>query len=101
MNTLKPSTFTRKPLYSLTQKSEAERVASHINIIRKRLGDNWDITREQYRKERIKDGEFSEGEMYLFDEVIKLIPDAIGCIGFSKVWTEAARTAAGNEPPAG
>ena len=46
---------------------------------------------EQYREERQKDGNFSELEKGYFDEVIALIPDAIGAVRFSPTWTKAAR----------
>lgn len=62
-------------------------------VIRKRLGDKWELTWEEYERERKADGGRPNGEKGYFDNVIHLIPDAIGAISFSRVWADAARNA--------
>ena len=91
MNVLKPSHFKAQPWNSLYGKLEAEIIARNIMVIRARRGDIWPLSWEQYREERQKDGNFSELEKGYFDEVIALIPDAIGAVRFSPTWTKAAR----------
>jgi len=90
-----PSTFTEYPFNSVLQKGEAEQVAANIMVIRKRLGDTWSpLNWKTYKAEREKDeGEgCTEGqEKNYFDDVVKLIPDALGAISFSPIWARAAR----------
>ena len=62
-------------------------------VIRKRLGDEWDLTWEQYKAEREKDGGYSWIEKNYFEEVMPMISDAIGAISFSTSWADAARKA--------
>lgn len=93
INDLKPSVFAERPRESVLQKTELEIVAQNIMKIRKRLGDKWPLTKEEYESERKKDGGFGYLEASYFDDVIKLIPDAVGAISFSATWAESARKA--------
>lgn len=95
MNILKPSVFTAQPMGSVTQNSESETVARNIMVIRKRLGDAWPLTWQQYKAEREKDGGngCADSEREFFREVIELIPDAVGAIRFADAWARAARKA--------
>lgn len=93
MQNIKPSSFSSFPFESLLQKTEAEVIALNIMKIRKRLGDNWKLTWEEYERERLKDSGFNWMEKAYFEEVMPLIPDAIGAISFSKSWAEDARKA--------
>lgn len=53
------------------QKAEAETVAQNIMIILKRTGDEWrELTWEEYKQEREKDGAFSEREKDYFIRVL-------------------------------
>lgn len=90
---LKPSHFCSFPWESLLQKSECETIARNIMVIRKRLGDKWDLSWTEYKKEREKDGGYSWAEKDYFKEVMPLIRDAIGAISFSRSWADAARKA--------
>ncbi len=90
---LKPSHFCDFPWESLLQKTEAEVIACNIMKIRRRLGDEWQLSWEDYERERKKDGGYSWMEKGYFEQVMPMIPDAIGAISFSKSWAEAAREA--------
>ena len=97
---MNPSIFAHiPPINSVLCKREAEIVAQNIMQIRKRLGDKWDLKWSEYKRERIKDGSFTMSEKHWFDQVIKLIPDSIGAIGFSPSWTKAARKHQTTKPP--
>ena len=93
MNKLKPSMFLAFPWESQLGKTEAETVARNTMVIRSRLGDKWDLSWKEYKAERKKDGDYPESEKEYFDQVMKLIPDAIGAIGFSQTWAKTARKA--------
>lgn len=95
---LKPSHFCDYPWSSILQKSEAETIACNIMKIRRRLGDKWELTWEEYQTERKKDGHYSELEESYFNEIMPLIPDAIGAISFSGSWAAAARAASKSSP---
>ena len=66
----KPSDFT-KPIYnSLFRESNAEFIFSNIMIILERLGNEWiNLSWEQYKQERQKDGNFNEKELDYFEQV--------------------------------
>lgn len=95
LNELKPSIFKSFPWESILQKSEDEQIAQNIMIIRARLGDKWDITWDEYKKEREKDGGWgcAYSEERYFKELMKQIPDVLGAIAFSPTWAKAARKA--------
>ncbi len=93
INDLKPSHFTGKPFGSILQNSESETIALNSMVIRKRLGDKWDLSWKEYKAERKKDNGFTEGEKTYFEKVIPLISDVIGAISFSQSWARAAREA--------
>lgn len=90
-----PSIFTNHPFESVMHKMEPEIIARNIMVIRARCGDNWPLSFDQYRTEREKDGGHgcANYEKQSFDEIIAMIPDALGAISFSKTWAKAARTA--------
>lgn len=86
-NTVKPSNFSFQPWGSVLQKSEAETIAANIMVILKRTGDTWrELTWEEYKEERLKDGKFTEGEKYYFDKVIGYCKSADSAILFSPNW---------------
>lgn len=83
----KPSDFTNLPMESVFLKSEAETVAVNIMKILKRTGDTFrPLSKEEYTKEREKDGHFSNGELLYFDRVIKFCKSADTARCFSKAW---------------
>lgn len=66
-----PSNYTSMPIFSVLQKSEAEIVARNIMIILKRTGNVWrNLSWDEYREERIKDGQFTMGEETYYNMVI-------------------------------
>jgi hypothetical protein len=85
--------FCFTPWNSVLRSGEAERIAANIMTIRARLGNKWELTWDEYKTERLKDGTFSYCEQPYFEDVIKVIPDAIGAISFSQDWANAAREA--------
>lgn len=91
MKQLKPSDFTFKPFGSVLQKSEAETIAANIMVILKRRGNEWNsLSWDEYKEERLKDGEFSEGEKRYFDQVIDYCKSPETAMLFSPKWKEIA-----------
>lgn len=88
---MKPSTFTIKPMGSTLQKSEYETIARNIMAILQRTGDTFrELTWEEYKEERLKDGYFNEGERSYFDKVCYLANgDKESILRFSPSWREA------------
>ncbi len=85
----KPSEFTYKPWNSVLQKSEAETVAANIMVILKRTGDVFrDLTYDEYKAERLKDGDYSDKEQQYFEKVIPFCKSADTAVLFSKAWAE-------------
>lgn len=68
---MKPSNFTKYPWNSVLQNGESEQIALNIMVILKRTGDIFrDLTWDEYKSERLKDKNFSEGEQTFFNKVI-------------------------------
>lgn len=88
-----PSTFSKvHPFSSVLFKSEAETIARNIMTILKRTGDNFRrLPWEEYKEERLKDGQFSEGEKQYFDKVIDYCEDAKSATLFSPSWKELVK----------
>ena len=87
---LKPSNFTTKPWGCVFQKSEAETIATNIMVILKRTGDEWrELTFEEYKTERLKDGNFSEWkEKNYFEQVYPYCQSPETAATFSPSWAE-------------
>lgn len=84
---LKPSDFTTYPWASVLKKSESESVACNIMIILKRTGNEFrTLDWDEYKKERLKDGCFSEIEKSYFEKVIPYCASAKTAASFSKAW---------------
>lgn len=85
---MKPSNFIGKePLNSVFKKYEVEIVAMNIIIILKRTGDNFRlISWREYKKERIRDGDFSEYEKRYFDMVKGYFSSYKKIKSFSPYW---------------
>ena len=67
---MKPSDFCSHPFNSILNKWEPERIARNIMIILKRTGNTFrELSWEEYRKERSKDGGFGYNEKRHFDTV--------------------------------
>ena len=68
---MKPSNFCTRPYGSILQKTEAEIIALNIMVILKRTGNTFRrLTWGEYKKERMKDGNFTMDEREYFEEVI-------------------------------
>lgn len=69
---MKPSNFKKaSPMGSVLQKLEAEIVISNIITILSRTGDEWrKLTYDEYKQERLKDGNYSDGEEKYFNQVV-------------------------------
>ncbi len=88
----KPSNFTSHPFSSVLRKSEAETIARNIMVILKRTGDKFrELTWDEYKTEREKDGKFSNGEKSYFDQVIGYCKSAETAKLFSKAWNETEK----------
>lgn len=85
---LKPSDIVEiEPMSSVLKKCEAEIVARNIIVILYRTGDRFrDLSWEEYKKERLKDKNFWEGERKWFDLVIYYCTDKEKVKKFSKKW---------------
>lgn len=92
MSEKSPSHFKNtSPMGSVIGKSEAETVARNIMVILSRTGDvfrplSWD----EYKTERMKDGNFSEKERRYFDQVIGYCKSADTAVLFCPGWAEVA-----------
>jgi len=87
---LTPADFCIQPWGSMLQNSESETVAVNIMVILKRTGNTWrKLTWDEYKKERLKDGNFTENEKPCHDKVIAFCksPDtaALFCPDWEKV----------------
>ena len=87
-DTVKPSKFGAKfPFSSAKQNTESEVVAQNILTILGRTGDKFrSLSWEEYKTERLKDGDFTGKEKDYFDEVqhYTVSEDAARC--FSDSW---------------
>lgn len=84
-----PKDFLIKPWGSVLQNSESETIAGNIMMILSRTGNTWrELTWEEYKIEREKDGEFSEREKIYFDKVIIYCKSPEDAGKFSKDWKD-------------
>jgi len=82
-----PSNFLSNPMGSVLRKSEHETIARNIMVILERTGNIFrELTWDEYKKERKKDGNFSEGEKSYFDDVIIYCKSADTAKCFCKDW---------------
>jgi len=83
-----PATFCMKhPWGSVLQNSESETVAKNIMVILERTGNKFrKLTWDEYKSERQKDSNFTEGEKHYFDKVIGYCKSADTAKLFSKEW---------------
>jgi hypothetical protein len=85
-----PSHFSDKTPYSSifkTKRGEHEIIAQNIMVILDRTGNKFRyLSWEEYKKERLKDGDFSDAEKKYFDEVIKYCTSPENARSISKNW---------------
>lgn len=86
---MKPSDFMTHPFASVMQNAESEIVARNIMAILSRTGDTFrPLTWEEYKTERLKDGNFSENEESYFIDVIGYCESEKTAKLFSKAWNK-------------
>lgn len=85
---MKPSFFSDKyPWGSVMNRTEPEIVALNIMTILKRTGDEFRILSfDEYRTERMKDGNYNYMEEQYFDQVIRYCKSSDTAELFSKEW---------------
>jgi hypothetical protein len=87
MKTLKPSDFTIHPYSSILKKSEAETIAVNIMVILKRTGNAFrPLSYDEYKAERLKDGNYTDAEEYYFKQVIPYCKNADTAQLFCPKW---------------
>lgn len=85
-----PSNFLSQPMGSVLRNSESETIARNIMVILERTGNKFrELTWDEYKKERLKDKGFSEGEKGYFDDVIKYCKSADTAVCFCEDWYKA------------
>ena len=90
---LKPSDFKVQPWNSATGTCESEIIARNIMVILSKTGDEWrELTWEEYKEQRLKDGNFSSVEGGLFDKVVRFCKSADTAVLFSKTWDDIAKS---------
>lgn len=86
----KPSDFTNHPFASVLRKTEHEMVAANIMKILKRTGDKFrPLLWDEYKTERLKDGQFTSSEKGSFDKVIDYCASPQTARLFSASWKDA------------
>lgn len=86
---MNPSDFTDYPWSSIMQKSEHETIACNIMVILKRTGNKFrKLSWKQYKQERLKDGNFSDGEKTFFNAVVDYCSSAKKAKSFSPSWNK-------------
>ncbi len=84
---MNPSDFKKYPWNSVTKNSESETVAKNIMVILSRTGDTFrKLSWDEYKKERQKDGNFTEREKAYFNKVASWCRTAEQAATFSPVW---------------
>lgn len=86
---MNPNDFKKHPYGSVTNNSESETIARNINImvILSRTGDTFrQLSWDEYKAERQKDGNFTEREQSYFDKVALWCRSAEIAATFSPTW---------------
>jgi hypothetical protein len=85
---LKPSDFAKiYPMNSVYNKSEHETIARNIMLILSRTGNKFrHLSWQEYKKERLKDNNFSDLEKYYFDNVLRWCVGPKNAKQFSNSW---------------
>lgn len=84
-----PSNFKKHPYNSVMNKSEAETIARNIMVILSRTGDKFrQLSWDEYKTERLKDGDFTEREKAYFDKVVSRCSSVETALHFSPTWGE-------------
>lgn len=82
-----PSNFTKHPYDSSSRNYESETVARNIMVILARTGNKFRLLDwHEYKKERLKDGNFTESEKTYFDLVAGICAQEESAKNFSPNW---------------
>ncbi len=85
----KPSDFTNHPFSSVEQNCECAIIATNIMKVLWKTGDTFrELTEDEYRTEREKDGHFTKKEMSCFRKVIRYCKNPDTAKLFSKAWQD-------------
>jgi len=77
----------KQPMGSIFSKYEYELVARNIMTILSRTGNEWrELSLDEYKKERVKDGNFPESEYSYFKKVLPYTLHPDFAQEFSKRW---------------
>ena len=72
---------------------ESEMVAVNIMVILSRTGNEWrKLSFEEYKKERLKDGNYTYKEEHYFNAVVDYTTSAEAARGFCPGWQKAEPT---------
>lgn len=86
---MKPSDYTRHPYGSVLQENECEAVARNIMVILSRTGDTFrTLSWEEYKAERLKDGNFTHSEKSYFDRVFGFCVAQESADAFCRNWAK-------------
>jgi len=84
---MKPSMFNSYPWSSVLKSSECETIAYNIMKILNRTGDEFRLlTWDEYKNERLKEGNFSESEHRYFDMASAYCKSSDTAVLFSDSW---------------
>lgn len=84
---MKPSDFLSFPAGSIFGRCEYEIVAQNIMSVLTRTGNEFKpLNFQEYKKERLKDKDFSEDEKFFFDNVIEFCESPEKAKTFCSVW---------------
>lgn len=88
-----PSNFKIEPWNSVFQQSEYETIAINIMVILSRTGNKWrELSWAEYKKERKKDGNFTDSERTYFIKVASYCYSWQSAITFSPAWAKVPST---------
>ena len=88
---MKPGNFSFRCWNSIFERMEPEVIAANIMTILKRTGNEWrQLSWEEYKEERLKDGNFTEGERKYFDMVLSYTVSADKAKMVGADWRNAA-----------
>lgn len=83
-----PSDFKVFPWSSVSKNSETETIAQNIMIILSRTGNEFrELSWDEYKEERLKDGGFSDRERAYFDKSIGFCKSEDTAVLFSPKWS--------------
>lgn len=92
--TASPSDLVKKyPFESVFEKSEHETIALNIIRVLERTGNTWrKLSYEEYKTERLKDGNYSKQEEIYFEQVLKYTENPTIAAKFSSEWKKVVQS---------